>query len=393
LHITDIRLHCVNLPLEAPYRWSTGQYGGATKCIVEIQTDEGAVGLGELPSVELRPLVETDITPRLIGADPLNVNDCFNRCVPEITSLRNTHDAAILKAFGGVEIGLWDLKGIAAGRPLCDLLGGSVRREVRFSEYFALRASTSAVRGEASPTEVAAYCARMREEHGSRVFEGKVGVVDLDTEVAIVREVRSAIGDDATLRLDANMGWPLGVARDALARIAPYRIANLEDPVASFWDMAKLRVHSSIPFSSHLPDPRLAVHLGVPDTLVVNIAQRGGIAQTLKLIAACEELGVGFWFYSGDAGVGTAAYLQLSAAIPYLTQPHQSLLRWYIDDVIEGGPFRPHNDTVTVPDGPGLGVTLDRKALRRCVERFERDGVIRQLGRPGEPWYPQLPRQ
>jgi glucarate dehydratase len=393
VHITGIALHCVNIPLETPYRWATGHYGGATKCIVEIETDAGAVGLGELPAVELKPLVEADIVPRLIGADPLNVNDCFNRCVPEVISLRNTHDLGILKAFGGIEIGLWDLKGKAAGLPLCDLLGGPVRREVGFSEYFALRESTRDVHGESTPSEVAAYCARMRQEHGSFVFEGKVGVVDLDTEVDLVREVRSAIGDDATLRLDANMGWPLGVARDALARLEQFRIANLEEPVGSFWDMAKLRVHSSIPFSSHLPDVRLAAHLGVPDTLVLNIAQRGGIAQTLKMIAACEELGIGFWFYSGDCGIGTAAYLHLSAAIPYLSQPHQSLLRWYVDDVIEGGPFRPRNGVVSIPDGPGLGVTLDRAALRRCVERFERDGVIRQLGRPGEAWYPQLPRQ
>src|SRR5574341_1264261 len=84
------------------------------------------------------------------------------------------------------------------------LLGGPVRRELGFSEYSALRVPSATEPGETTPLEVARYCARMRQEHGSTLFEGKVGVLDLDPEDEMVREVRAAIGPDATLRLDAN---------------------------------------------------------------------------------------------------------------------------------------------------------------------------------------------
>ena len=156
--------------------------------------------------------------------------------------------------------------------------------------------------------------------------------------------------------------------------------------------MAKLRQHSAIPFSSHLPDLRLAVELGVPDTFVLNVMTLGGLRETMKFISACELMGVGFWFYSGETAVGTAAYMQLAAALPYLSQPGQSLFRWYADDVV-AELIQPHANLVSIPDAPGLGVTPDPQALTRCKQRYERDGVISQLGVPGEAHYRQFLQQ
>ncbi|HSJ87636.1 MAG TPA: mandelate racemase/muconate lactonizing enzyme family protein [Anaerolineales bacterium] len=386
MQITDILVHKVNLPLVTGYRWASGVYLGATKGIVEVRTDEGIVGWGEVATVEQADMVAHEFAPRLIGVDPSNIDDCCRRCVPEIRTLLNTHDSGLVKAFGGLELALWDIKGKALNQPIYSLLGGPVRGEIRFSEYFALRLPSATEAGESTPLEVARYCARMREQHGSLIFEGKVGVLDLDTEIAMVKEVRAAIGSDATLRLDANNSWPLNTARKALARLEPFDIANIEDPTLTFHDMAKLRQHSTIPFSSHLPDLRLAVELGVPDTFVLNVMTLGGLRETMKFISACELMGIGFWFYSGETAVGTAAYMQLAAAIPYLSQAGQSLFRWYADDVVSEL-IQTHANTVAIPDAPGLGVTIDQGALERCKARYKRDGVISQLGVPGEAHY------
>jgi glucarate dehydratase len=392
MQITDILIHRVNLPLVTGYRWASGVYLGATKGIVEVQTDEGIVGWGEVPTVEQADIVAREFAPRLKGVDPSNIDDCCRRCLPEIRTLLNTHDAGLVKAFGGLELALWDIKGKSLNVPIYSLLGGPVRREIGFSEYFALRIPNANEPGESTPLEVARYCARMREQYGSMIFEGKVVVVDLDTEIEMVKEVRLAIGPDATLRLDANNSWPLNTARKALARLEPFDIANIEDPASTFYDMAKLRQHSAIPFSSHLPDLRLAVELGVPDTFVLNVMTLGGLRETIKFISACELMGVGFWFYSGESAGGTAAYMQLAAAIPYLSQPGQLLFRWYADDV-GAELIQPRQNTVPIPDGPGLGITVDPQALRRCKERYERDGVLSQLGAPGEMHYRQSLQQ
>jgi glucarate dehydratase len=379
--ITQICVHKVNVPLVAGYRWAPGVYFGATKGLVRVETDEGLTGWGEAASPELADVVMAELCPRLLGADPLEIEDCGRRALPEIRTLKNTHDDSLVRAFGAVEMALWDLLGQALGVPVYQLLGGAARTELGVSEYWALRVPSATEAGEATPLDVARYCARMRETYGSTLFEGKVGVLDLDTEVQMVKEIRAAIGTDATLRLDANMAWPLNTARKALERLAPYDIANIEDPVASFWDMAKLRQHSTIPFSSHVPDLRLAVELGVPDTFVLNVTRLGGLRETMKFIGACETMGVGFWFYSGETAVGTAAYMQLAAALPYLDQPGQSLLRWYADDVITPR-FEPRHNRLPIPSGPGLGIRVDPEALRRCEERFAREGVLPQLGEP-----------
>jgi glucarate dehydratase len=392
MQITNILVHKVNLPLVTGYRWASGVYLGATKGIVEVHTDEGIIGWGEVATVEQADVVAQEFAPRLIGIDPSNIDDCCRRCLPEIRTLLNTHDSGLVKAFGGLELALWDIKGKALNLPIYSLLGGPVRGEIGFSEYFALLLPNETNPGLSTPLEVARYCARMREQHGSMVFEGKMGVLDLDNEIEMVKEVRAAIGADATLRLDANNSWPLNTARKALKRLEPYDIANIEDPAPTFHDMAKLRQHSAIPFSSHLPDLRLAVELGVPDTFVLNVITLGGLRQTMKFIAACEVMGVGFWFYSGESAVGTAAYMQLAAAVPYLSQPGQSLFRWYADDV-SAELIQPQANVVSIPDTPGLGVTVDPEALARCKQRYERDGVISQLGVPGEAHYRQFLQQ
>src|SRR5579872_3951130 len=132
MKITDIVVHRVNIPLETAYRWSTGHYFGGSKAILEVETNEGLVGLGEVP-VELAPTIESSHKPRLIGADPMDIEDCMRRCVPEFRALLNTHDATTLRAFGGIELALWDIRGKALDLPIYMLLGGLARTEILFS--------------------------------------------------------------------------------------------------------------------------------------------------------------------------------------------------------------------------------------------------------------------
>jgi glucarate dehydratase len=267
-----------------------------------------------------------------------------------------------------------------------------VRKAIPFTEYFAFRQSRDGQRRELGPEDVVEHCLRMREAHGSTFFEGKLIQGDPHLEIRAVRMLREALGPEAMLRLDSNMQWSLATAHHVLREIEPYNIRNYEDPVATFEEMAALRRHSSIPFSSHVPDIRRAVALGVPDTFVTNFAVLGGIGRAIRFIGACEAMGVGFWCYSGDTGVCTAAYLHVTAAMPWLTEPSQSLLRWQIGDVIQGGPFRPRNDVVPVPEGPGLGVELDRAALAHWHQHYIDNGPMdhyQNLDRPG--YFRRLP--
>jgi glucarate dehydratase len=129
------------------------------------------------------------------------------------------------------------------------------------------------------------------------------------------------------------------------------------------------------------------VALGVPDNIVTNFAVLGGISRTIRFIGACEAIGVGFWCYSGDAGICTAAYLHVMAAMPWTHEPSQSLLRWQIGDVIQGGPFKPKNNVVPLPNGPGLGIELDRDALKYWHQHYQEHGPMDHFFAPEKPGY------
>jgi len=364
--------------------WTGGLYPGTTKTIIQVETDEGLTGLGEAPSADLAELVES-IGEALIGADPLDIAACERRCVPPWQIVQNTDDSRVVRAFGGIEIALWDLRGKVAGEPLHRLLGGAHRTKIPFTEYFGFRQQSGDRSGEMTPEAVVDYCLSMREAHGSTMFEGKLILGDPALEIKTVRLLREALGEDAMLRLDSNMQWSLSTARRVLREIEPYNIRNYEDPVGTFEEMRSLREHCSIPFSSHVPDIRRAFALGVPDTFVLTLAALGGITRTLRFVGACEAMGIGFWCYSGDAGVCTAAYMHLVASQPWITEPSQSLFRWQIGDVIAGGPFRQTDNVVDVPTGPGLGVELDQDALEHWNGHLLEHGPIEHFVDPLAP--------
>ena len=386
IKISGLKATPVNIPLEKPLWWSGGHYPGTSKVIIEVETDQGLTGLGEAPSVDVLGTIRS-MGEALVGADPLDIAGCESRCLPPWQIVQNTDDSSVVKAFGAIEIALWDLRGKVVNEPLYRLLGGAVRKEIPFTEYFGFREG-----GESHPQEIADYCLKMHEEHGSTMFEGKLILGSPRMEIETVKTIRETLGPDAIIRLDSNMQWSLPTAIRIFREIEPYDIRNYEDPVATFEEMAELRKHSSILMSTHIPDIRRAVALGAPDYIVTNFAVLGGIARAVRFIGACEAMNVGFWCYSGDTGIATAGYLHMVAAMPWITEPSQSLFRWQVGDVIEGGPFRQVNDTIPVPEGPGLGVTLDRNALNRWHQHLLDNGPLDHFFDPSMPGrYRRLP--
>ena len=216
----------------------------------------------------------------------------------------------------------------------------------------------------------------MAAEHGSPWFEGKLGVLAVGEELAMVRALASTLGD-RVLRLDANGAFTVPTARRVVSELASLGIGWLEDPCRTLDETARLRADGSpVSFSTHEPDLARAARTGVPDAFCLDVAELGGIRRTQDFLRACEAVGIDFWCYSGDAGIMTAVYLHLTAAEPSLIRPHQSLFRFTADVAIEQGHYSPRNGVLPVPDGAGLGITIDRAALSRLHERYRSDGAM-----------------
>jgi glucarate dehydratase len=384
VRIAAVRATPVLIPLEAPYVWSYGTLDGFAQTIVEVETTDGAVGIGEAPGAGAARLIE-GWAERLKGRDPVDIAGAETACLPWWTGVQSIDDRAAIGAFGGVEIALWDLRGKLWGRPVAELLGGIVRREIRFADYFSYRLAREGKGGERTVGDVVAYCLGLREAHGTTCFEGKVSDPDLLGNERLVRALREALGPDATIRIDSNHAFSLPSALRLAPAFAELGVRNWEDPTATWEEMARLRARTPMPFSSHNVDLGRALALGAPDAIVSNVAGFGGFTRMLRFVSACEATGVDFWCYSGDSGVGTAAYLHACAAHPHLREPNQSLLRWQPLDVIAEGPFVPKNDRLALPAGPGLGVTLDRERLAFCARLLAERGPPNKHHDPDRP--------
>ena len=219
------------------------------------------------------------------------------------------------------------------------------------------------------------YCVRMADEFGSPLFEGKLGVFGVETELAMVSDLTRSLGAGRLHRLDANGVYSVPTARQVCRRLADLGVPWLEDPCRTLDETARLRDDGvPISFSTHQVDLVRAARSGVPDAFCIDATEMGGLRRTQDFLRTCAALGIDFWCYSGDGGIMTAAYLHLGAAEPSMIRPHQSLFRFAADVVVEQGPYSPRDGVLPVPDGPGLGVTLDRVALGRLHERFRREG-------------------
>ena len=115
MRIVAVRATPVNIPFHAPYRFSLGSTASVTKTIVEVETDEGVSGAGECAdgdrSAEVMRLGE-----RLVGLDPLDLNECERRCVPAFEHSLWENVTTLRRAFGAIEMALWDVRGRAEGK-------------------------------------------------------------------------------------------------------------------------------------------------------------------------------------------------------------------------------------------------------------------------------------
>jgi glucarate dehydratase len=398
MKIKSIKATPINLPLDAPYVWVFGELPGFSTTIVEVETEDGLVGIGEAPSAYAATLIRDQIAPKLIGHDALDIAGAEFLCLPFWSGVQSINDNARITAFGAVEMALWDLRGKAWNQPLYQLLGGAVRKDIPFTDYFSLRADGpvrrdgARVRGEQTPEAVAEYCALMHETYGTTYFEGKFSTHDPKVSLRMLELIRKRLGDDIMLRIDSNQAYSLATARRLARPLEDLGVRNWEDPVATVEEMAELRRHCSIPFSTHNSDIARAMALKVPDAIVGNPAALGGIGRMVRFIGACEHSGIDFWCYSGDSGVGSAAYLHLCAALGWIREPNQSLFRMQTTDVIEEGPFVPRNNTVRVPEGAGLGVTLSQDRLAECHRHYVENGPMNKYHDPDRPGtYRRLP--
>jgi glucarate dehydratase len=385
MKIVDVRATPVYIPLHHPLRWSFGVESGMTRTIVELVTDEGIVGLGESNGGADLAAAVMEARPLYIGVDPLEASRIAKRfAIYRVTSEQMARAVRFKLAGAAIEMACWDIVGKAFGKRCGDLWGGIEREHVEFAAYVFYRyRSLEDEGGFSDPQFVAEYALELCEVHGFRDIKLKNGVLEPAVEVDTVRRIREVASPRVrNIRIDPNQAWSVETSIRVLRAFDEYDIEFCEDPTWGIEGMGLVRRGTQIPLATNMccisfEQIPLVVRVGALDIILGDVHFWGGPIATMQLAKICETFNIGLSLHSDrELGISTSAIVHLAAGQPMVSHAIDSHLPEQAGEVITT-PFAFEDGCLKVPDGPGLGVELDRDQLDRFhrlyVERGDRD--------------------
>jgi len=395
--IVDIRATTVTVPLHAPLRHSNGAHWGRfVRTLVEVETDDGLIGLGEMGGGgESAEAAFRQLKTYLVGHNPFELEAMrFKICNPTASLYNNR-----TQLHAALEFACLDIMGKFLNVPVYDLLGGKVRDTVGFASYLFFRyphAQTGA--GEVRTVDqLVAEAKALKASHGFTAHKLKGGVFAPDYELEAFRAMAHAVGPDS-VRYDPNAALSAEAAIRFGLAIEDLNNDYFEDPTWGLNGMRRVREKVRIPLATNtvvINFEQLATNVRDPavDVILLDTTFWGGIRPCVKAAGVCETFQTGIAVHSsGELGVQLATMLHLAAVVPNLAFKADAHYHHLVDDVIVGGLMPYVNGEITVPSGPGLGVTLDRERVGKYAELYKSLGGYAYDRDPGRPeWFPLVP--
>lgn len=371
MRIAEVKAHVLEAPLSEPFSWSFTGTTTRGSCVVEIVCEDGTTGWGEcLGPARLNAAVIAAFRPLLIGADALATEQIWMHLYNQFRD--QGQKGLMVTALSGVDVALWDIKGKRYGAPIHVLMGGPIRRQV------AAYATGTYRRGTGDPLAYIADEVRGYAQQGFGAVKLKIGF-GAGVDAQLVRACRETLGPGVAMMLDANHGYD-ALEAIALGRaVADCNIGWLEEPVVpdDLTSYQEVRRGQPIPVAGgetwftrwnfREVFVSRAVDIVQPDVCAV-----GGLSEAKKVADMAAAFGVRCIPHVWGTGIGLAAALQLLAVLPYSpprTTPVEPLLEFDRSEhpfrqAILTAPIEHDSGIVKVPDGPGLGIEIDRTALK-----------------------------
>lgn len=402
MKITDIKATTVTVPLKAPLRHAAGcHWGRFVRTIVEVETDEGIVGLGEMGGGgESAEAVFKAMKGYLLGHDPARLEEMRFKIANPTASLYNNR-TQILAA---LEFACLDIIGQKWDVPVYDVLGGKLQDEVPFASYLFFRyPNPRDGSGEVRTIDqLVVHAKELKENYGFTSHKLKGGVFRPEYELECYRAIAEAMGTDRmsgdSFRFDPNAAWSTEKAIWFGQQIEDINNDYLEDPVFGLHGMRRTRERVRMPLATNtvvVNFEQLAANVldTAVDVILLDTTFWGGIRQCVKAAWVCETFQFGVAVHSsGELGIQLATMLHLGAVIPNLNFAADAHYHHLTDDIIKGGLMRYSDGKIKVPDGPGLGVKLDREKLAEYCELYKRLGGYPYDQDPLRPdWTPTVP--
>jgi L-alanine-DL-glutamate epimerase-like enolase superfamily enzyme len=388
MRITDVRTHVLLDPAYDVGATSSAQ----DTVVVEIETDEGLVGIGEtdLNAWIARACIEAPGThtmdrglrAMLLGRDPLDVEAIWQELY--VGTAMTGRRGALINAIGAIDIALWDIAGKAAGVPAWRLLGEQAHDAL--TPYASLQPEVTSL--DAYVTSMAAWATRARElgftaAKLEATFDGPYAHKGLhgpdEWIVEVVRAVRDAAGPEMTLMVDVQYAFDsVERALAAAEAIAPYEIFFLETPLwvddlAGYAELARrspVRIAQGEWLTTRFEFQSL-IEGGCVQVAQPDIGRVGGLTEARRVARMAAEHDLLVVPHAWKTGISVAVAAHLAMVTPHMpffeflpAELCESRLRKELvqDELV----YR--DGRLGVPGRPGLGFELNRDALEEFSE-------------------------
>lgn len=366
MKISEVHIYQKDLPVkDGPYTMSGQILHRLDSTIVRLVSDTGLVGWGEVcPLGSLYAPVQSggvraalrEMAPSLIGVSVLPLT--VRRALDQIVNGQ-------LYAKAAIDIAVYDLWGKQLGMPVCGLLGGAVTD--RLPSYFAT--------GIGAPDEIARLAAEKAGEGYPRI-QIKIGGRPVEEDIATIRKVWEAVGNNVRLAVDANRGL---TSRDTLrlSRECMDVPVTIEQPCNTIEEVAAIRHQLSHPvfLDESMVDLNTIIRVigdGIVDGFGMKLTRLGGFQPFSAFRDICEARGLPHTCddsWGGD--ISAAACVHIAATVKPKLLEGVWIATSYIDgSYVPGDPVRVDGGHINLPDGPGLGLDIDESRFGDPVASF-----------------------
>ena len=384
MKIADIRTIALSYRCDQPYASAAGVQATRGALLVEIETDDGTVGIGEagLGGGATATVIEKTLKPLLIGEDPLLIEGLWQKMFARTRQYGRR--GVVMQAISGIDIALWDIAGKVAKMPVYRLLGACRDRVEAYASG-----------GFYQEGKSAADLAAEAEGYRARGFKGmkmKVGrnpttgthlrelignrelcEVDPSEDIARVAAVRQALGPRAKLMVDANCAWSPAMAIEMGRAMEPYNLFWIEEPVATDDIDGSAAVAAALATAIAgyetevgLYGFRQLIDRGAVDIVQLDLAWSGGFSEGRRIAAYAQAHHKMVAPHAFAGAVLLVASLHFAAAAPNALDLEWDQNPNAIREELLKEPLRLEPDgTVKLPERPGLGIELDRAAVDR----------------------------
>jgi len=336
--------------------------------LVEVLTDEGLAGVGSVFTSKALVLGAMQLLkPFLIGEradEPMRVTERMRQ-----STFWQGRGGSVEHAISGIDIALWDLFGKICNQPVSRLLGGCYRDRIK--PY------GSILFDEPGPLRDKLHATVARGFKAIKLGWRPFGRRNAKTDELLIYTAREAVGPDIEIMVDAGGSeqfWPHGYkwALETAKMLAEYEVVWFEEalPPDDLDGFIELRRHAPLPIATGEVLTRRQSFRPYLERKAVDIIQPdatkcGGISESIRIAWMAYENNILYVPHGWNTAIGLAADLHLVAAVPVARYVEFLTPSPYIDEIITT-PFRPDAEGyLRIPQGPGLGVELNREALKR----------------------------